>query len=67
MKTLRNLFPQTALLLGVARTLIVFPLFVLAAQGQQNLYVDTNLPNAHPLKRELVEKLKQSGIDADTH
>ena len=61
MKTLRNLFPRTALLLGVARTLIVFPLFVLGAQGQQNLYVDTNLPNAHPLKRELVEKLKHSG------
>jgi hypothetical protein len=61
MKLLRNLFPRTALLLGVARTLIVFPLFVLAAQGQQNLYVETNLPNTHPLKRELVEKLKQSG------
>ena len=60
MKTLRNLFPRTALLL-VARTLIVFPLLVLGAQGQQNLYVDTNLPNAHPLKRELVGKLKQSG------
>jgi hypothetical protein len=34
---------------------------VLAAQGQQKLYIDTPLPNAHPLKRELVDKLQHSG------
>jgi hypothetical protein len=36
-------------------------LSVLAAHGQQSLYIDTTLPNAHPLKKELVDKLKQSG------
>jgi hypothetical protein len=36
-------------------------LSVLAAYGQQSLYIDTTLPNAHPLKKELVDKLKQSG------
>src|SRR5580658_2145483 len=61
MKASKDLFPRSAPLLGMARALIAFPLLVLAAQGQQSLYVDTNLPNAHPLKRELVEKLKQSG------
>jgi len=52
---------RTVVLRGVALTLIAFPVFILTAQGQQSLYVDTNLPNAHPLKRELIEKLKRSG------
>jgi hypothetical protein len=44
------------------KTLIVFPLLlVLAAQAQQSLYIDTQLPNSHPLKKELADKLKQSG------
>jgi hypothetical protein len=36
-------------------------LCVLAAHGQQSLYIDTHLPNSHPLKKELADKLKQSG------
>src|ERR1035437_2280064 len=44
------------------KTLTAFLLLsVLAAYGQQSLYIDTTLPNAHPLKKELVDKLKQSG------
>jgi hypothetical protein len=44
------------------KTLMAFPLlFVSMALGQQSLYINSPLPNSHPLKKELVEKLKQSG------
>jgi hypothetical protein len=39
----------------------VLLLCVLSAHGKQSLYIDTHLSNSHPLKRELIEKLKQSG------
>lgn len=41
--------------------LIAFSLlFVLTAQGQQGLYIDTHLPDSHLLKKKLIEKLNQS-------
>jgi len=46
-----------------SRCLFLVPLLVVVfvAQAQQSLYVDTHLPNSHPLKKELVDKLQQSG------
>jgi hypothetical protein len=43
------------------KLMAVLLLSVLAAYGQHSLYIDTNLPNAHPLKRELMDKLQRSG------